>query len=78
MLLGDLRTFRRLCPAFTLGRAVFCWECSLCHKLFMPIPHDQEPTPQQMEEIVSEYEQHDCAIQFAVSRERLKKSLSGA
>ena len=77
MLLGDLRTFRRLSPAFTLGRAVFCWECSLCHKMFMHVPYDHEPTPQQMEEITDEFERHDCAIQFAVSRERLKRSLSG-
>lgn len=76
MLLGDLRTFRRLAPAFTLGSSVFCWECSLCHKLFMHIPHDQPPTPQQMAELSSEFENHDCAIQFAVSRERLKRALS--
>jgi len=75
MLLGDLRTFRRLAPAFTLGRAVFCWECSLCHKLFLHIPHDQRPTREQMEVIVGEFERHDCAIQFAVSRERLKRSM---
>jgi len=28
-----------------------------------------------MEVIVGEFERHDCAIQFAVSRERLKRSM---
>jgi hypothetical protein len=76
MLLGDLRTFRRLAPAFTLGRTVFCWECSLCHKMFMHIPHDEQPTREQMEEICCEFEHHDCAIQFAVSRDRLRKAMA--
>jgi hypothetical protein len=73
MLLGDLRTFRRLAPAYVLGSKVFCWECTLCHKLFMHIPYDSPPTNEQLAGIVSEFDQHDCAIQFAVSRERLKK-----
>lgn len=76
MLLGDLRTFRRLAPAFTLGSTVLCWECTLCHKLFMHIPYDAAPTPEQMEEISCEFDHHDCAIQFAVSRDRLKRALS--
>jgi len=76
MLLGDLRTLRRLAPAFTLGSSVFCWECTLCHKLFMHIPYDQRPNPEQMAEISSEFDHHDCAIQFAISRARLKRALS--
>ncbi|MGZ4789196.1 MAG: hypothetical protein ACXVZX_11820 [Terriglobales bacterium] len=76
MLLGDLRTFRRLVPAFTLDNCVFCWECTLCHKLFMHYPYDAKPTPEQMAEVSSEFEHHDCAIQLAVSRDRLKRALS--
>jgi len=76
MLLGDLRTFRRLAPAFTLGRSVFCWECTLCHKLFMHLPYDAKPSTEQMAEISSEFDHHDCAIQLAVSRDRLKRALS--
>ena len=76
MLLGDLRTFRRLAPAFTLGNNVFCWECTLCHKLFMHLPYDAKPTPEQMEGITAEFDNHDCAIQLAVSRDRLKRALS--
>jgi hypothetical protein len=76
MLLGDLRSFRRLGPAFTLDDKVLCWECTLCHKLFMQIPHDAPPTTEQLAGIVSEFNQHDCAIQFAISRERLKRALS--
>ena len=68
MLLGDLRAFRRLAPAYTLRGAVICWECSLCHKLFMPVPHDQAPQQQEIARINLEFEQHDCAIHFAVSR----------
>jgi hypothetical protein len=45
--------------------------------MFLHVPYDREPTPQQMEEITEEFDRHDCAIQFAVSRERLKRSLSG-
>jgi hypothetical protein len=75
MLLGDLRTFRRLSPAFSLNGVVFCWECTLCHKMFMPVPHDTPPNQAELARITSEFQQHDCAIQFAVSRERQKKVL---
>ena len=70
MLLGDLRAFRRLAPAYALRGVVFCWECSLCHKLFMHIPHDAPPNPLEIAHINMEFEQHDCAIHFAVSRTR--------
>jgi hypothetical protein len=70
MLLGDLRTFRRLMPAFSLQGVVFCWECSLCHKLFMHVPHDRPPRSKEVARINSEFEQHDCAIHFAASRNR--------
>lgn len=73
MLLGDLRSFRRLSPAFSLKGVVFCWECTLCHKLFMHMPHDAPPTPAELGRISSEFNQHDCAIQFAVTRDKLKK-----
>jgi hypothetical protein len=72
MVLGDLRSFRRLAPAFSLKGVVFCWECTLCRKLFMHMPHDSPPGPAELRRITSEFNQHDCAIQFAVSRERLK------
>jgi hypothetical protein len=42
----------------------------------MHIPYDAPPNNEQMAGIISEFEQHDCAIQFAVSRERLKRALS--
>jgi hypothetical protein len=70
MLLGDLRTFRRLAPAYSLRGVTFCWECSLCHKLFMHVPHDIAPTPEEISLINMEFEQHDCAIHFAVSRSK--------
>ena len=73
MLMGDLRSFRRLSPAFSLKGVVFCWECTLCHKLFMHMPHDAPPTPAELGTITSEFNQHDCAIQFAVTRDKLKK-----
>jgi len=70
MLLGDLRTFRHLAPAYSLRGVVFCWECSLCHKLFLHMPHDKAPKPQEIERINMEFEHHDCAIHFAVSRSK--------
>jgi len=76
MLLGEIHTFRRLVPAFFFGNSVFCWECSLCHKLFMPIPYDYYPSAAQLAQISAEFHQHDCAIQFAVSHDRLKRVLS--
>jgi hypothetical protein len=76
MLLGNLRTFRRLAPAFSLRGIVFCWECSLCHKLFMHVPHDTAPDPQEIARINMEFEYHDCAIQFALSRGRKSHGLA--
>lgn len=73
MSLDDLRTFRRLTPAYTLGNNVFCWECSLCHKLFLQTPHDSPPSDGQMVAIYSEFEHHDCTLQLTVIRERLKR-----
>ena len=70
MLLGDLRTFRRLVPAYSLRGATFCWECSLCHKLFMHVPYDAPPKRQEVDRINTEFENHDCAIHFAISRNR--------
>jgi hypothetical protein len=70
MLLGDLRTFRRLAPAFSLRGVTFCWECSLCHKLFMHVPHDAPPNRQEIDRINMEFENHDCAIHFAISRSK--------
>jgi len=70
MLLGDLRSFRRLTPAFSLRGSVFCWECSLCHKLFLHIPYDRPPNPVDMDCIEAEFDQHDCAIQFALTRNK--------
>lgn len=70
MLLGDLRAFRRLAPAYSLQGVTFCWECSLCHKLFMHVPHDKPPNLKEIERIKMEFEQHDCAIHFAISRTR--------
>ncbi len=72
-LLGDLRTFRRLSPAYSLRGVVFCWECSLCHKLFMHMPHDRPPKPPEVARIASEFDHHDCSVQFALVRERQKK-----
>lgn len=70
MLLGDLRAFRRLAPAYSLRGVVFCWECSLCHKLFMHVPHDRPPDQMEIARVNREFDQHDCAIHFAVSRTR--------
>jgi hypothetical protein len=36
----------------------------------MPVPHDQAPKQQEIARINGEFEQHDCAIHFAVSRTR--------
>jgi hypothetical protein len=74
MLLGDLRTFRKLAAAYSLRGSVFCWECTLCHKLFMPLPHDRPPNAAEMSRISAEFNQHDCAVQFAVVRSRPKRS----
>jgi hypothetical protein len=43
--------------------------------MFMPVPHDAPPNQAELARITSEFQQHDCAIQFAVSRERQKKVL---
>lgn len=75
MLLGDLRNFRRLAPAFTFKGVVFCWSCSLCHKMFMAPPQQERPSKTELSRIQAEFNQHECAIQFAVSRERLKQAV---
>ena len=76
MHLGELRSFRRLAPAYSLGNDVFCWECTLCRKLFLHTPHDIPPTDEQLSAITAEFEQHDCAIQLARSQLRLKRVLA--
>jgi hypothetical protein len=76
MLLGDLRTFRKLSPAYALRGAVFCWECTLCHKLFMPLPHDRPPSVTEVSRITAEFNQHDCAVQFAAAKTRSKRSVA--
>jgi hypothetical protein len=76
MQLGDLRSFRRLSPAFAFRGVVFCWECTLCRKIFMHIPHDQPPTRMEMAEITSEFDHHDCAIQLAISRDQRMSEIS--
>jgi len=39
----------------------------------MHTPHDTPATKAQMAEILSEFDHHDCTLQFANARERLKK-----
>jgi hypothetical protein len=68
MLVGDLLRFRRLAPAYALHGTVFCWECTLCHKLFMLVPPETMPGHAELDQIQSEYEHHDCAIHFAITR----------
>jgi hypothetical protein len=75
MILGDLRAFRRLAPAFCFKGVVFCWECTLCHKMFMNLPHDSPPSTAEFGRITAEYNQHDCAIQFAVARDKQKRAM---
>jgi len=76
MKLAELRSFRRLAPAYALGNRVFCWECTLCRKLFLHLPYDSPPTEEQMAAIAAEFEHHDCAIQLAISQVHLKRALS--
>jgi len=76
MQLGELRSFRRLAPAYALGKYVFCWECTLCRKLFLHTPCDAPPTEEQLFAITSEFEHHDCAIQLARSQAHLRRVLS--
>jgi hypothetical protein len=76
MLLGDLRTFRKLSPAYSLKGVVFCWECTLCLKLFMPFPHDRAPNAAEVGRIAAEFKQHDCSVQFAVVKGRPKRSMA--
>jgi len=72
--LNDLRSFRRLIPAYTLADRVYCWECSLCHKLFLQIPHDVPPSDGQISAIYSEFEHHDCTVQLTVGRDRTRRA----
>ncbi len=76
MQLGELASFRRLAPAYAFGNRVFCWECTLCRKLFMHLPYDAPPNEEQMQAIAAEFEHHDCAVQLATSQVRLKQVLS--
>ena len=76
MQLGELRSFRRLAPAYALGNHVFCWECTLCRKLFLHLPYDAPPTEEQMLAIASEFEHHDCVVQLSNTRMKAKQMLS--
>jgi hypothetical protein len=76
MQLGELRSFRRLAPAYALGNHVFCWECTLCRKLFMHQPYDSPPTEDQLRAIAAEFEHHDCTIQLVKARDKARRVLS--
>lgn len=76
MQLGELRSFRRLAPAYALGNHVFCWECTLCRKLFLHLPYDSPPNEEQLLAIAAEFEHHDCTIQLVRTRDKVRQVLS--
>ena len=69
-----LELTRRLIPAYVLFGSVFCWQCSLCRKLFMKrhtaaVLADRIPPF----EVRQEFRAHDCRLQFRTALERLER-----
>lgn len=74
-MLDRIELVRRLTPAYVLFGSVFCWQCSVCRKLFMA-PTEAALRQQWFSEpmeIRSEFRTHDCRIQFRNALDRLER-----
>lgn len=73
-MLDRIELERRLIPAYVLNGSIFCWQCSLCHKLFLVRTETalSRPGYSDPSEVRFEFRAHDCRLQFARIVERLE------
>lgn len=75
LMFDRLELVRRLIPAYELKGSVFCWQCSVCRKLFT-IETEKALAgvgPSEPAEVQHDFRAHDCRMQFATTLERLER-----